>query len=112
MPGIWVRSLSLQLWVASMVALAISLTLIVSLVLGAFYYFPDKMWQEDENNHLAHRIADGIRYDENGQPVSVDLEPRMAWLFKVAPEEVMYRIFDQQGQPLLASTGGVAINDR
>ena len=112
MPGTWVRSLSLQLWVASMVALAISLTLIVSLVLGAFYYFPDKMWQEDENSQLAHRIAEGIRYDVNGTPVSLDLEPRIDWLLKVAPEEVMYRIFDQQGQLLLFSTDGAAMSDR
>lgn len=102
----WIRSLSARLWVTSIVALAISLTVLATAATYAFSHFPQQMLGRHEEMESAEAIAKGLRFDSAGRPVSVALPAQTAWLFEVAPTELKYRILDERGNVLLASNGG------
>ncbi|MFM0043929.1 ATP-binding protein [Paraburkholderia sediminicola] len=101
----WIRSLSARLWVTSIVALAISLTVLATAATYAFNHFPQQMLGLHEEMESAKAIAHGLRFDGAGRPVSVALPTQMAWLFEVAPTELKYRVLDDHRNVLLASNG-------
>ncbi|MFM0074233.1 ATP-binding protein [Paraburkholderia sediminicola] len=101
----WIRSLSARLWVTSIVALAISLTVLATAATYAFNHFPQQMLGQHEEMEGAAAIASGLRFDGAGHPVSVALPSEKAWLFEVAPTELKYRVLDERGNVLLASKG-------
>ncbi|MFL9984340.1 ATP-binding protein [Paraburkholderia sediminicola] len=101
----WIRSLSARLWVTSIVALAISLTVLATAATYAFNHFPQQMLGQHEEMEGAAAIASGLRFDDAGRPVSVALPSEKAWLFEVAPTELKYRVLDERGNVLLASKG-------
>jgi signal transduction histidine kinase len=102
----WIRSLSARLWVTSIVALAISLTVLATAATYAFNHFPQQMLGQHEEMEGAAAIASGLRFDGAGRLVSVGLPSEKAWLFEVAPTELKYRVLDERGNVLLASKGG------
>jgi signal transduction histidine kinase len=99
----WIRSLSARLWVTSVAALALSLTVLVTVVIYAFNHFPEEMLGRHEQMENAQYVADGLRFDDAGRLVSVGLRGQTAWLFEVVPTEPKYRVLDEQGSVLLAS---------
>ncbi|MCX4174389.1 HAMP domain-containing histidine kinase [Paraburkholderia madseniana] len=101
----WIRSLSARLWVTSIVALAISLTVLATAATYAFSHFPQQMLGLHEEMESATAIASGLRFDGTGRLVSVALPSEKAWLFEVAPTELKYRVLDERGNVLLASNG-------
>lgn len=101
----WIRSLSARLWLTSVAALALSLTLLASVVIYAFNHFPEQTLGRHEQIESVTDIAKGIVFDDAGHPVSVRLSDNRAWLFSVAHSELMYRVLDGQGKVLLASDG-------
>src|SRR5258708_11156778 len=101
----WIRSLSARLWVTSIVALAISLTVLATAATYAFNHFPQQMLGQHEEMEGAAAIASGLRFDDAGRPVSVALPSEKAWLCEVAPTELKYRVLDERGNVLLASKG-------
>jgi signal transduction histidine kinase len=101
----WIKSLSVRLWVTSVAALAVSLTLIAAIVLYAFNHLPPDTFRVGESIRGAHKLASELRFDESGQPVSIDLDERTKWLFDFGSTELMYRALDASGHVLLASRG-------
>ncbi|WP_408483956.1 sensor histidine kinase [Paraburkholderia sediminicola] len=97
--------MSARLWVTSIVALAISLTVLATAATYAFNHFPQQMLGLHEEMESAKAIAHGLRFDGAGRPVSVALPTQMAWLFEVAPTELKYRVLDDHRNVLLASNG-------
>jgi signal transduction histidine kinase len=97
----WIRSLSARLWITSLAALAVSLTVLAVIVIYAFTHFPEQMsGQEDEH---AAAVASGLSFDTSGHPVSVKLPERAAWIFDALPTQVKYRVLDAHGDVLLFS---------
>ncbi|CAE6761211.1 sensor histidine kinase [Paraburkholderia haematera] len=101
----WIRSLSARLWVTSIAALAISLTVLATAATYAFNHFPQQMLGRHEEMESATAIVSGLGFDNAGRPVSVALPGQKAWLFEVAPTELKYRVLDDRGNVLLASKG-------
>jgi signal transduction histidine kinase len=101
----WIKSLSVRLWVTSVAALAVSLTVIATIVLYAFNHLPPDRFRVRESMKTAHQLASQLRYDESGRPVSINLDERATWLFDFASTELMYRALDASGHVLLASRG-------
>ncbi|NPT43911.1 HAMP domain-containing protein [Paraburkholderia sp. 1N] len=101
----WIRSLSARLWVTSIVALAISLTVLATVATYAFNHFPQQMLGRHEEMENVTAIAGGLQFDSAGRPVSVALPAQRAWLFEVVPTELKYRVLDERGNVLLASNG-------
>ncbi|WP_413731918.1 sensor histidine kinase [Sodalis sp. RH20] len=99
----WTYSLSARLWLTSIAVLAVSLSFIAALYLYALNQFPREMWQKDNNQKNALRVSAGLQYNELGMPVSARLDEQTAWLFAIAPTEVMYRVFDNHGTMMLSS---------
>ncbi|WP_193100171.1 sensor histidine kinase [Burkholderia sp. Z1] len=101
----WIRSLSARLWLTSVAVLALSLTLLASVVIYAFNHFPEQTLGRHEQIEGVTDIANGIVFDAAGRPVSVRLSDNREWLFSMAHTELMYRVLDGQGNVLLASDG-------
>jgi signal transduction histidine kinase len=99
----WIRSLSARLWLTSVAALALSLTVLASMVIYVFNHFPEQTLGRHEQLESVTDIANGLVFDSAGRPVSVRLPEERAWLFAVARTELMYRLLDEQGNVLLAS---------
>jgi signal transduction histidine kinase len=99
----WIRSLSARLWVTSIVALAVCLTVLATGVTYLFNHYPEQMLGRHEQKESAQDVADGITFDDTGRPVAVKLPAERAWLFAVAPTELSYRVLDARGGVLLAS---------
>ncbi|WP_322789500.1 sensor histidine kinase [Paraburkholderia sediminicola] len=97
--------MSARLWLTSIVALAISLTVLAAAATYAFNHFPQQMLGQHEEMEGAAAIASGLRFDGAGHLVSVALPSEKAWLFEVAPTELKYRVLDERGNVLLASKG-------
>ncbi|KER70006.1 ATPase [Burkholderia cepacia] len=101
----WVRSLSVRLWVTTVVALAASLSVIAALVIYVFDHYPEQTLGRREQMENVRNVTAGINFNGAGLPVSVKLTEREAWLFQVASTELKYRILDESGQILVASAG-------
>lgn len=99
----WIRSLSVRLWVTSIVALAVCLTALAIGITYMFNHFPEQMLGRHEQMESAQDVADGITFSDTGRPVAVKLSMERAWLFAVAPTELSYRVLDARGSVLLAS---------
>ncbi|WP_246236025.1 HAMP domain-containing sensor histidine kinase [Acerihabitans arboris] len=87
----------------SIAVLAVSLSLIAAPFLYALNQYPLEMWQQSNNQRIAQRVAAGLTYNERGMPVSAMVDEQTAWLFDVAPTEVMYRVFDNAGGIILSA---------
>lgn len=99
----WTYSLSARLWLTSITVLAASLSLIATPYLYAIDHYPREMWQKDNNHKNAQRVIAGLQYDQQGMPSAARVDDQTAWLFAIAPTEVMYRVFDDHGKLLLSS---------
>jgi signal transduction histidine kinase len=102
----WFHSLSAQLWMYSVAALAIGLPIITAIVLYVFNQFPAQMWQRDEDMKAVQHVAANLIFDDGGQPVGVNFNKRTAWLFNTASTEILYRVYDDAGRVLLLSPQG------
>ncbi len=99
----WIRSLSARLWLTSIAALAICLTVLATLVIYVFGHFPEETLGRSEQREKVMHVVDGLVFDDAGHLVSVGLPERAAWLFNVVPTELKYRVLDEQGSVLFAS---------
>ncbi|WP_244196184.1 sensor histidine kinase [Paraburkholderia susongensis] len=88
----------------TVVPLAVCLTALVVPVIYAFDHYPEQTIGRRMQMEYAHKVADGISFNEAGIPVSMQLPERDAWMFRVTPTELKYRVLDEQGHVLLAST--------
>lgn len=111
----WVRSLSVRLWVCSVVALAVSLTVIATFAVYMFTHYPPHRFERHTNLSMARHVAEGLIYDGAARPVGTRFDSRTAWLFNTATNDLMYRVLDSSGQILLASQnahdGGAWLKD-
>jgi hypothetical protein len=99
----WIRSLSARLWVTSIVALALTLTVLAMGVTYAFNHYPEQMLGRHDLIQHTKELASGVRFDGAGRPVSLNLPAEQAWLFSAVPTEIHYRVLDEQGHVLFAS---------
>jgi signal transduction histidine kinase len=99
----WIRSLSARLWVTSVAALALSMTVLATLVVYSFNHFPEQTIGGHEQMERARDVVDGLQFDGAGRPVSVRPPEETAWLFEVVSTELKYRVLDERGNVLLAS---------
>jgi signal transduction histidine kinase len=104
----WIRSLSARLWITSVAALAVSLTLIAGMVLYAFNHMPPERLRRGEDMRIAQRVATGLAFDPQGNLVSVKFDEKAKWLSEAVPTEILYRVLDESGKTLLASKGVVS----
>jgi hypothetical protein len=95
----------MRIWLTNVAALAASLTLLAALVIGVLNHYPEQLLAAQEQAEGALYIVSGLRFDDAGRPVSVKLTDQEAWLYRVAPTELRYRVLDAQGHVLLASSG-------
>ncbi|WP_144157442.1 sensor histidine kinase [Paraburkholderia sp. BCC1885] len=100
----WIRSLSARLWVTSIIALALSLSVITMIVTYTFNHYPEKMLGRREQMLQTRQVASALRFDGAGRPVAVRLTETQAWIFNAAPTEISYRVSDAAGHVLLASS--------
>lgn len=103
----WIRSLSTRLWVTNVGAFAISLVLLSGAAIYAFNHYPGALGGRQEMESARH-IVDGLKFDDAGQPVSVQLREHQALIFRLVPNEVKYRVLDASGRQLLSSVSGAA----
>jgi hypothetical protein len=92
----WIRSLSARLWVTSVAALALSMTVLVTLVVYSFNRFPEQTIGGHEQMERAGDVVDGLQFDGAGHPVSVRPLEETAWLFEVVSTELKYRVLDER----------------
>jgi hypothetical protein len=69
----WIRSLSARLWVTSIVALALTLTVLAMGVTYAFNHYPEQMLGRHDLIQHTKELASGVRFDGAGRPVSLNL---------------------------------------
>ncbi|PTB22872.1 two-component sensor histidine kinase [Trinickia symbiotica] len=98
----WVRSLSTRLWVTNVAAFAISLALLSALAIYVLDHYPEVFGRRMQTEITRH-IAAGLKFDNAGRPVSVQLNDRIALVLRLLPNEVKYRVLDASGHPLLSS---------
>jgi signal transduction histidine kinase len=101
----WIRSLSARLWITSVAALAVSLTLIAGMALYGLNHMPPDRFRRAEDIRIAQRVATAMEFDASGRPVSVKFDEKAAWMFEAVPTELLYRVLDESGKTLLASKG-------
>lgn len=99
-----IQSLSLRLWLTTILALAISLIALASALIYAFDHYPEQTLGQHEQMENVRRVIRGIRFDSSGRTVSVILPADERSLFRVAPKDLRYRVLSPLGQILLAST--------
>ncbi|WP_235442708.1 sensor histidine kinase [Caballeronia mineralivorans] len=99
----WIRSLSARLWLTSVAALAVCMTLLAAVVIYAFNHFPEQALGRHEQIERAEDVANGLNFDDAGRPVSVQPPQETAWLFEAVPTELKYRVLNEQGGVLFAS---------
>ncbi|RDV00937.1 sensor histidine kinase [Trinickia dinghuensis] len=99
----WIRRLSTRLWAINVAAYAVSLILLSSAAIYLIDHFPDALGRRQQMESVRH-IVDGLRFDGTGQLLSVQLRERQALIFRLAPNDVKYRVLDATGRELLAST--------
>ena len=92
----WIRSLSARLWLTSVAALAVCMTLLAAVVIYAFNHFPEQALGRHEQIERAEDVANGLVFDDAGRPVSVQPPRETAWLFEAVPTELKYRVLDEQ----------------
>ncbi|AXF25380.1 two-component sensor histidine kinase [Burkholderia pyrrocinia] len=100
----WIRSLSARLWVTSVIVLAVTLTALAALAVYLFDHFPEQPLGRHELTEDITHVEEGLRFDDAGRPISVALPKTTAWMFKVLPTEVKYRVLDERGNILLSSS--------
>ncbi len=99
----WIRSLSVRLWVTTVGALALSLTVLAAIVVYTFGHSPPERFQVKSDMRTVGRVAAGLQFDTSDHPVSVNLAGQTRWLFQVVPTELMYQVFDDAGHIVLTS---------
>lgn len=99
----WIRSLSARLWLTSIAALAICLTVLATLVIYVFGHFPEETLGRREQLERVTHVVGGLVFDDAGQLVSVRLSEHAAWMFNVVPTELKYRVLDERGSVLFVS---------
>ncbi|HEY0296461.1 MAG TPA: ATP-binding protein [Bordetella sp.] len=101
----WFRKLSVQVWATSVAVLAVILAALVILTIYSFDH-PTGARDSREQFNRAQNLASNLQYDADGQPVDIripDPDGIMAWIFRVIPDEVKYRVLDERGESLLSS---------
>jgi two-component system sensor histidine kinase QseC len=102
------RSMRPSLLASMLMAATVSLLAVAALVFAAVmtltYLQPSFMGRRGLAE-TTHRVADAIRFDASGEPVSVMLSPTLTRLFDALHSDVFYRIVDRQGDVLLSSDG-------
>lgn len=106
--GRWLRTLSARLWLTNVTALALSLGVLASVVLWAYDRNPQHVLGRAEQMDAVNDVVQGLRFDANGAPAGVQLAERQAWLFRIAPTELRYRVLDAHGAIVTASGTGEA----
>ncbi|WP_414440614.1 sensor histidine kinase [Burkholderia sp. 22PA0106] len=105
------RTLSARLWLTNVMALALSLGVLASLVLWAYDRNPQHVLGRAEQMGTVNDVVAGLRFDATGAPVGVQLPERQAWLFRIAPTELRYRVLDVHGAVVTASGTGTGAAD-
>jgi signal transduction histidine kinase len=100
----WLNSFSRQLMAASAGGILFLAGLAVA-GLVALFIFQGNMFSEIGTSEYAESIGEQIRFDAEGRPAGVDLEP-MPWLYDSLAREVTYRVLDENGNVLLSSEPG------
>jgi two-component system, OmpR family, sensor histidine kinase QseC len=100
----WLNSFSRQLMAAGAGGILFLAGLAVA-GLVALFFFQGNMFSEIGISEYAESIGEQIRFDAEGRPAGVDLEP-MTWLYDSLAREVTYRVLDENGNVLLSSEPG------
>lgn len=91
---------------------ATSLALLATVtVIATFFYimetrFPDVQLDADLASNT-ERVADGLVYDASDMPVALEVAQALRNAYIALPNDVIYRVVDQQGKVLLASDASI-----
>jgi len=99
------RSLSAGLLLAA----TLSLSGVALLVVGgaaAITYVNSSFLGRNGLEETASHVRRALRFDANGNPVSVELPAPLKRIFDALRSEVFYRVLDRHGQAILSSDGG------
>ncbi len=96
-------SLSARLMWTYLVAWLFTLSLIA---LGIFWFLRgDPLhWVDHSTLAVATELSDRVHFDAQGQPTQIAIPDEVRWLSELAPLDLVYRIFDEQGHELLWSS--------
>ncbi|WP_176079814.1 sensor histidine kinase [Paraburkholderia tropica] len=98
----WVHSLSLRLWVTNVVAFAACVTALAGTAIYMFDHYPEVFARRQQADLLTN-IADGIVFNDSGEPVALKVSVRYESTFQLFPNDVKYRVLDDTGRILLTS---------
>lgn len=104
MRALRLRTLSARLWLINAVVLAMSLGILATLVLWAYDRNPQHVLGRDEQMEAVDEVAQGLQFDTDGRPAGVQMNERRTWLYRAAPTELRYRVFDTAGA-IVAQSG-------
>ena len=96
-------SLSARLMWTYLVAWLVTLSLI-ALAIVWFLRGDPLHWVDHSTLAVATELAERVQFDAQGQPTQVLIPKEVRWLSDLAPLDLVYRIFDQQGHELLWSS--------
>ena len=96
-------SLSARLMWTYLVAWLVTLSLI-ALAIVWFLRGDPLHWVDHSTLAVATELAERVQFDAQAQPTQVLIPKEVRWLSDLAPLDLVYRIFDQQGHELLWSS--------
>src|SRR5258705_12606075 len=102
------RSLRPSLLASMLMAATVSLLAVTVLVFAAVMtvtYLQPSLIGRRGLTETTQRVADAIRFDASGEPVSGALSPTLTRPFDALHSDVFYRIVGRPGQALLTSDG-------
>ncbi|WP_321803418.1 sensor histidine kinase [Burkholderia sp. BCC1988] len=98
----WTRRLSVRLWLTGVVAFAAALYMLIAGVIYAFNHYPEKTLIWAEQRERISQIKHAMHFDDNGCLTSMT-SGRLTRPYNIVPNELMYRVLDQDGRVLDAS---------
>ena len=99
--GRW-NSIRLKILLAYVVGMILSVSLITLVVFTALV-FQNNILSENDINDFSGELAESLQFNEQGQPVEVADQPYL-WLFERLYNEIAFRVLDESGNVVLAST--------
>src|SRR5690606_5856766 len=97
------NSLSFKVLSAFVLGVILSIALFVVGVFWISIYHQNDLAGLDISE-VARKLSNEVTFDEQGQPSALDIrDGKMNWVFSSMPQDVAYRLLDDQGQIVLSS---------
>lgn len=100
----WFNSLSVKVLLAFVVGVIFSIVLIISVILWLSFYQQSFLATLDISN-VASKIGKTLQFNNNGKPTGLAIgDGEVDWVFTSMQQDVAYRVLDNNGVTILAST--------